>query len=59
MLTGFVEVETLPFLGIKFEELNLDQKAELLFLDQRYTDELLLLGSFCNSLEWIQPFDLF
>ncbi|CAN1197431.1 hypothetical protein LINPERHAP2_LOCUS44055 [Linum perenne] len=42
VLTGFVEVETLPFLGIKFEELNLDQKAELLFLDQSLTTAVVL-----------------
>ncbi|CAN0896580.1 hypothetical protein LINGRAHAP2_LOCUS18583, partial [Linum grandiflorum] len=42
VLTGFVEVETLPFLGIKFEELSLDQKAEMLFLDQSLTTAVVL-----------------
>ncbi|CAI0402106.1 unnamed protein product [Linum tenue] len=42
ILTGFVEVETLPFLGIKFEQLSLDEKAEILFLDQSLTTAVVL-----------------
>ncbi|CAI0402094.1 unnamed protein product [Linum tenue] len=42
ILTGFVEVETLPFLGIKFEQLSLDEKAEMLFLDQSLTTAVVL-----------------
>lgn len=42
VLTGLAETAAIPLLGIKIEELSLDEKAELLFLDQRYG--LLLLG---------------
>lgn len=42
VLTGLAEAAAIPLLGIKIEELSLDEKAELLFLDQRYG--LLLFG---------------
>lgn len=42
VLTGLAETAAIPLLGIKIEELSLDEKAELLFLDQRYG--LLLFG---------------
>lgn len=36
-LTGLIEAAAMPYLGIKVEELSLDEKAELLLVDQRYT----------------------
>ncbi|CAL1390177.1 unnamed protein product [Linum trigynum] len=42
ILTGLVEVQTLPFLGIKYEQLSLDEKAELLFVDQSLTTAVVI-----------------
>lgn len=36
VLTGLVEAAAIPYLGIRIEELSLDEKAEILFLDQGY-----------------------
>ena len=36
IVTGLVESAAIPYLGIRIEELSLDQKAEILFLDQGY-----------------------
>lgn len=44
VLTGLVETAAIPYFGLKIEELNLDEKAEILFLDQGY--ELNLFGYF-------------
>ncbi|KAF2298842.1 hypothetical protein GH714_028270 [Hevea brasiliensis] len=49
VLTGLAETAAIPLLGIKIEELSLDEKAELLFLDQRY-------GSLLYDLR--EPFNL-
>lgn len=38
MLTGLVEATSLPYLGIQPDALSLDEKAELLFLDQGYAN---------------------
>jgi hypothetical protein len=38
VLTGLVEATALPYLGIRPDVLSLDQKAELLFLDQGYAN---------------------
>lgn len=36
MLTGLAEATALPYLGIRPDMLSLDEKAELLFIDQGY-----------------------
>lgn len=36
ILTGLIETAAIPYLGLKIEELSLDEKAEILFLDQGY-----------------------
>ena len=36
MVTGLIETQALPNLGLNIGDLTLDEKAELLFLDQRY-----------------------
>lgn len=35
MLTGLIVTQALPYLGFNFGDLTLDEKAEILFLDQR------------------------
>ncbi|XP_010523459.1 PREDICTED: uncharacterized protein LOC104801795 isoform X2 [Tarenaya hassleriana] len=42
VLTGVTEMAVLPYLGIKIEELSLDEKAEILFLDQGITTAAVL-----------------
>ena len=42
-LTGLVEAVALPYLGIQVQQLTLDEKAELLFLDQGYGSHFLSL----------------
>ncbi|KAH9709533.1 CAAX amino terminal protease family protein [Citrus sinensis] len=42
VLTGLVEAAALPYLGLKIEELSLDEKAEILFLDQGITTAVIL-----------------
>ncbi|KAJ9187495.1 hypothetical protein P3X46_002946 [Hevea brasiliensis] len=42
VLTGLAETAAIPLLGIKIEELSLDEKAELLFLDQSITTAVVL-----------------
>lgn len=37
VLTGLTEMAALPYLGIDAEKLSLDEKAEILFLDQGYS----------------------
>lgn len=36
ILAGLTEAVAIPYLGIRLEDLNLDEKAEILFLDQGY-----------------------
>lgn len=36
VLTGLVEAAAIPYLGLRIQELSLDEKAELLFFDQGY-----------------------
>lgn len=36
VLTGLVEAAAIPYLGLSIEKLSLDEKAEILFLDQGY-----------------------
>ncbi|KDP41192.1 hypothetical protein JCGZ_15599 [Jatropha curcas] len=42
VLTGLAETAAIPLLGIKIEELSLDEKAELLLLDQSITTAVVL-----------------
>ncbi|KAH7515936.1 hypothetical protein FEM48_Zijuj10G0081200 [Ziziphus jujuba var. spinosa] len=42
VLTGLVEAAAIPYLGIRIEELSLDEKAEILFLDQGITTAVIL-----------------
>lgn len=43
-MTGLVEAAAIPYLGLRIDELSLDEKAEILFLDQGYA---FLLFSIC------------
>lgn len=36
VLTGLIEAAAIPYAGLKIEELSLDEKAEILFVDQSY-----------------------
>uniref|UniRef100_A0A2P2LSC4 Uncharacterized protein MANES_05G100900 n=2 Tax=Rhizophora mucronata TaxID=61149 RepID=A0A2P2LSC4_RHIMU len=60
VLTGLVEIAALPYLGIKIEELSLDEKAEMLFLDQSITTAVVLavLYGITNSFQPV-PDDVF
>lgn len=42
ILTGLTEAVAIPYLGIRLEDLNLDEKAEILFLDQGITTAVVL-----------------
>ncbi|WZZ11134.1 hypothetical protein YC2023_097055 [Brassica napus] len=42
VLTGLAEIAALPYLGVDVEKLSLDQKAEILFLDQGITTAVIL-----------------
>ncbi|KAM6547165.1 hypothetical protein CsatB_018841 [Cannabis sativa] len=42
VLTGLVEAAAIPYLGLRVEELSLDEKAEILFLDQGITTAVVL-----------------
>jgi hypothetical protein len=42
VLTGLTEMAVIPFLGIDVEKLTLDDKAEILFLDQGLTTAVVL-----------------
>ncbi|XP_044491480.1 uncharacterized protein LOC123215449 isoform X4 [Mangifera indica] len=42
VLTGLVETAAIPYLGVKIEELSLDEKAEILFLDQGITTAVVI-----------------
>ncbi|XP_024021502.1 uncharacterized protein LOC21384633 [Morus notabilis] len=53
VLTGLVEAAAIPYLGISIEKLSLDEKAEILFLDQGITTAVVLgiLYSVTNSFQ--------
>lgn len=53
IVTGLVESAAIPYLGIRVEELSLDQKAEILFLNQGITTVAVLgiLFSVANSFQ--------
>ncbi|XP_027360322.1 uncharacterized protein LOC113868696 isoform X2 [Abrus precatorius] len=42
VLTGLVEATAVPYLGIQFDELTLDEKAGILFVDQSLTTAVVL-----------------
>ncbi|CAN7134272.1 unnamed protein product, partial [Brassica rapa subsp. narinosa] len=42
VLTGLAEMAALPYLGVDVEKLSLDEKAEILFLDQGITTAVIL-----------------
>ncbi|GAU44207.1 hypothetical protein TSUD_370700 [Trifolium subterraneum] len=54
VLTGLVEATSLPYLGIRPEVLSLDEKAELLFLDQGITTAA-VLGIIYSVFNTYQP----
>lgn len=51
VLTGLTEMAVIPFLGIDVEKLSLDDKAEILFLDQGYQNyySLCILVTYLQS----------
>lgn len=53
VLTGLVEAAAIPYLGLSIEKLSLDEKAEILFLDQGITTAVVLgiLFSVANSFQ--------
>ncbi|KAG6764413.1 hypothetical protein POTOM_031881 [Populus tomentosa] len=54
ILTGLVEATAIPYLGIKIEELSLDEKAEILLLDQSIATAV-VLGVLYGILNTFQP----
>ncbi|GAB4839999.1 hypothetical protein Ancab_020709 [Ancistrocladus abbreviatus] len=60
VLTGLVETAVVPYLGLQIGELSLDEKAELLFVDQTITTAVVLgvLFSLTKSFQPL-PDDLF
>ncbi|OMO79037.1 CAAX amino terminal protease [Corchorus capsularis] len=55
VLTGLVETAALPILGIKIQELSLDEKAEILLVDQSITT-IVTLGVLFSIANTFQPF---
>ncbi|GMH15306.1 hypothetical protein Nepgr_017147 [Nepenthes gracilis] len=60
VLTGLMEMAAVPYLGLQFGELSLDEKAELLFVDQAISTAVVLgvLFSLTKSYEPL-PDDIF
>lgn len=56
VLTGLVEAAAIPYLGLRIEELSLDEKAELLFLDQGYA--LLFFFLFLQVFFCVRPWQI-
>lgn len=56
VLTGLTETAAIPYLGIQFSELSLDEKAELLFVDQAFTTAV-VLGTLYSLTNTFQPCD--
>ncbi|KAE8023268.1 hypothetical protein FH972_008987 [Carpinus fangiana] len=54
VLTGLVEAAAIPYLGLRIQELSLDEKAELLFFDQGITT-LAVLGILYGVANTFQP----
>ena len=58
VLTGLIEAAAVEYSGIQIEELSLDEKAEVLFLDQGYETSLrhvLLYHGFIGSILTYSP----
>ncbi|XP_022776880.1 uncharacterized protein LOC111318348 isoform X1 [Durio zibethinus] len=60
ILTGLIETAAIPYLGLHIEELSLDEKAEILFVDQSITT-IVVLGVLYGIANTFQPLpeDLF
>ncbi|XP_042482071.1 uncharacterized protein LOC122062492 [Macadamia integrifolia] len=60
VLTGFIEAAVLPYLGFQIGELSLDEKAELLFVDQAIVTAIVLgvIYGFTNTFQPL-PDDIF
>ncbi|KAL3511128.1 hypothetical protein ACH5RR_030529 [Cinchona calisaya] len=60
VLTGVIETAAIPYLGLQIGELSLDEKAELLFVDQAIATAVVLavLFGITNSIEPL-PEDVF
>ncbi|XP_043725047.1 membrane-embedded CAAX protease MroQ-like isoform X2 [Telopea speciosissima] len=60
VLTGLVEAAVLPYLGLQIGELSLDEKAELLFVDQTIVTAIVLgvIYGFTNTFQPL-PDDIF
>ncbi|KAL2904505.1 putative membrane peptidase YdiL [Bienertia sinuspersici] len=54
VVTGLIEAQALPYLGVDFGDLTLDEKAELLFLDQGITTAA-VLGVLFSLTKSFQP----
>lgn len=54
VVTGLIEAQALPYLGFNFGDLTLDEKAELLFLDQGITTAA-VLGVLFSLTKSFQP----
>uniref|UniRef100_A0A7C8YGX7 CAAX prenyl protease 2/Lysostaphin resistance protein A-like domain-containing protein n=1 Tax=Opuntia streptacantha TaxID=393608 RepID=A0A7C8YGX7_OPUST len=54
VVTGVIETQALPFFGIQIAELTLDEKAELLLIDQGITTAV-VLGILFNFTKSFQP----
>ncbi|KAM7464517.1 hypothetical protein LguiA_032638 [Lonicera macranthoides] len=55
VLTGLIETAAIPYLGLQITELSLDEKAEILFVDQTITTAVVLAVMY--SLTNYQPLD--
>ncbi|XVF03342.1 hypothetical protein REPUB_Repub04eG0252900 [Reevesia pubescens] len=60
ILTGLIETAAIPYLGLNVEELSMDEKAEILFVDQSITT-IVILGVLYGVANTFQPLseDLF
>ncbi|GAV85373.1 Abi domain-containing protein [Cephalotus follicularis] len=60
VLTGLIETSAIPYLGIRIQELNLEEKAEILFVDQGITTAAVLgvIYSITNTFQPL-PQDIF
>ncbi|KAI9126225.1 hypothetical protein K1719_002646 [Acacia pycnantha] len=59
LLTGLVEAAAVPYLGIRPEELSLDEKAGILFVDQSITTAVILGVLYGITSTYQLPEDLF
>ncbi|KAI4314163.1 hypothetical protein L6164_027098 [Bauhinia variegata] len=54
VLSGLLEATAIPYLGIRFEDLSLDEKAEIFFVDQSITT-VAVLGVLYGIVNTYQP----